>query len=150
MIREIETLKEQNRSVLADRAQVIKKLSKVQEANEKLATALRKAEDDLALKENLAIQCESLEQQLEDMQGQLHLSNMAVDLASQEVHSIAKAIHYPDCWDEAAYPTLLSAISEVGCNVDNCEMRVSTKEQLSIAEGKQTLSTSTNPAVRQG
>ena len=33
---------------------------------------------------------------------------------------IAAKIHYPDCWDSAAYPTLFSALNEMGCNPDNC------------------------------
>lgn len=36
---------------------------------------------------------------------------------------VAKAIHYPECWDTAAYPTLESAISEIAafrCTNDDC------------------------------
>jgi hypothetical protein len=33
-----------------------------------------------------------------------------------EIERIAGAIRWPDCWDTAAYPTLLSAIQEIGCN----------------------------------
>ena len=32
----------------------------------------------------------------------------------------AQAIHYPDCWDTTAYPTLLDALKEIGCNPDCC------------------------------
>ena len=31
----------------------------------------------------------------------------------EEDKSIAKAIHYPRCWDTAAYPTLASALWEM-------------------------------------
>ena len=31
-----------------------------------------------------------------------------------------KLIHYPDCWDTAAYPTLESALREIGCNSADC------------------------------
>ena len=34
--------------------------------------------------------------------------------------TLAEAIHYPECWDTMAYPTLLDALKEVGCNPDNC------------------------------
>ena len=34
----------------------------------------------------------------------------------KELKQIADAIHYPDCWDTMAYPTLLSAIEEIGCS----------------------------------
>lgn len=37
-----------------------------------------------------------------------------------ELKAIAKTIHYPDCWDTAAYPTLQDAITEVGCNPECC------------------------------
>ena len=37
-----------------------------------------------------------------------------------ELKSIAKAIHYPDCWDTMAYPTLLDAVNAHGCNPQNC------------------------------
>jgi len=37
---------------------------------------------------------------------------------------IAAAIHYPDCWDQDAYPTLASALNEMAstfhCTNDNC------------------------------
>lgn len=37
---------------------------------------------------------------------------------------IAKAIHYPECWDTAAYPTLASALCEMfaffKCTNDDC------------------------------
>ena len=38
---------------------------------------------------------------------------------------VASAIHYPDCWDTACYPTLASALSEMyawfECSNDDCE-----------------------------
>ncbi len=33
--------------------------------------------------------------------------------ADKDIQVLAEAIHYPDCWDTMAYPTLLSAITEV-------------------------------------
>jgi len=32
-----------------------------------------------------------------------------------QLAELAEVIHYPRCWDTAAYPTLLSAITEIGC-----------------------------------
>ena len=37
-----------------------------------------------------------------------------------QVEAIKGEIHYPDCWDTAAYPTLISAVREIGCNPDCC------------------------------
>jgi len=40
-----------------------------------------------------------------------------------ERKAIAEAIHYPECWDESQYPTLLDAvvnISVYGCTNDDC------------------------------
>jgi hypothetical protein len=37
---------------------------------------------------------------------------------------VAKHLHYPECWDTAAYPTLKDAISAIGhskCTNDECE-----------------------------
>lgn len=34
---------------------------------------------------------------------------------------LAKAIHYPQCWDVAAYPTLAHAISELATCFQCCE-----------------------------
>jgi len=35
------------------------------------------------------------------------------ELHSQQAHWLAESLHYPDCWDTAAYPTIESALSEV-------------------------------------
>ena len=37
-----------------------------------------------------------------------------------ELKQIAESIHYPDCWDTVAYPTLYDAIRERGCNPEDC------------------------------
>lgn len=34
-----------------------------------------------------------------------------------QLNTIAKSIHYPECWDTMAYTTLESAIHEIGCNI---------------------------------
>lgn len=39
------------------------------------------------------------------------LAALSQPVAPQE--AVVKAIHYPDCWDTAAYPTLESALNEV-------------------------------------
>jgi hypothetical protein len=38
----------------------------------------------------------------------------------QKLKDAAAAIHYPDCWDTAAYPSLMTALNEIGCNPANC------------------------------
>ena len=40
-----------------------------------------------------------------------------------EKKAIAKAIHYPKCWDTSVYPTLLDAIKKVGSDHENCAIR---------------------------
>lgn len=37
-----------------------------------------------------------------------------------ELREVAAAIHYPDCWDTATYPTLADAAKEIGCNPADC------------------------------
>lgn len=34
----------------------------------------------------------------------------------EELRAVAAAIHYPECWDTATYPTLADAAKEIGCN----------------------------------
>ena len=34
--------------------------------------------------------------------------------------SYADKIHYPGCWDTLAYPSLLDALGEIGCNPADC------------------------------
>lgn len=42
--------------------------------------------------------------------------------AVQQLEAIRKAIHYPECWDTAVYPTLLHAVCEAfQCAADECE-----------------------------
>jgi hypothetical protein len=36
-----------------------------------------------------------------------------------ELCELGAAIHYPECWDTMAYPTLLSAMMEIGCNAEH-------------------------------
>ena len=45
---------------------------------------------------------------------------------ADELRAVAAAIHYPDCWDTAAYPTLLSALEEIGCSPADCTRLAST------------------------
>ena len=48
-------------------------------------------------------------------------------------NKLASAIHYPDCWDTMAYPTLLSAITEINhCSV--CDRELTNEEEASIEE----------------
>lgn len=35
-------------------------------------------------------------------------------------YKTSSLIHYPECWDTVAYPTLLDAIKEIGCNPEDC------------------------------
>ena len=44
--------------------------------------------------------------------------------AAEMSNTTAALIHYPECWDTAAYPTLASAIKEIGafkCSSDECQ-----------------------------
>lgn len=51
--------------------------------------------------------------------------------------AIASAIHYPECWDTAAYPTLDSALEEVcagfRCSNDECEHSTAQRDELAHA-----------------
>lgn len=40
---------------------------------------------------------------------------------TNEIEKLAQAIHYPECWDTMAYPTLLSALIEIGCANPECQ-----------------------------
>lgn len=48
-----------------------------------------------------------------------------IEQLEKELASVAEAIHYPDCWDTAAYPTVVDAIGEIftcsECNPNNYE-----------------------------
>ena len=41
------------------------------------------------------------------------------DALVEELQELSAAIHYPECWDTMAYPTLLSALTEIGCNAEH-------------------------------
>ena len=38
-----------------------------------------------------------------------------------ETNKISALLHYPECWDVAAYPTLLSAIQEIHRGCTECK-----------------------------
>ena len=71
--------------------------------------------------------------EIDQEHGQLHRLFTPSDIYSQAQHvksdgGLASAIHYPECWDTAAYPTLLSALEEIGCNPADCTHRQSLPE----------------------
>lgn len=42
---------------------------------------------------------------------------------NEQLNKIAEVMHYPECWDTVAYPTLLDAVLNSGlsgCNPDDC------------------------------
>ena len=51
------------------------------------------------------------------MAGKMYMEHCAM---AETIESIQKAIHWPDCWDTTAYPTLIDAIKEIGCNPRDC------------------------------
>lgn len=53
------------------------------------------------------------------------VGSQASHVRADQLNSIAKRIHYPACWDTAAYPTLLDAIREMAgpCTCDECPER---------------------------
>lgn len=53
---------------------------------------------------------------------------MQLNKAENTLRDIEKAIHYPGCWDTTAYPTLLSAITELGCNPADCALQEDSSE----------------------
>ena len=49
---------------------------------------------------------------------ELYKRDQQIEQFTKELEEIAEAIHYPDCWDTMAYPTLLDAITEINhCSV---------------------------------
>ena len=52
------------------------------------------------------------------MAGEMYVQHCAM---AETIQKIQEAIHWPECWDTAAYPTLLAAIKEIsGCNPHDC------------------------------
>lgn len=51
------------------------------------------------------------------------LAEVETELASAyaQLTEIAEALHYPNCWDTAAYPTLVTAITEAYSGCSECE-----------------------------
>ena len=68
---------------------------------------------------------------VEYIRADVALAESAKEIAEKdaEIKRIADAIHWPDCWDTAAYPTLLSAIQEIGCNPEDCTKLATTKKE---------------------
>ena len=54
-----------------------------------------------------------------------HVKPLFTHPASNQLDEIAKVLHYPDCWDVMAYPTLEDAIIEAKswahCTNDDCQ-----------------------------
>ena len=42
--------------------------------------------------------------------------------SNRELSEIASTLHYPECWDTAAYPTLLNVVEEIFV-CSNCSRR---------------------------
>src|SRR5450830_143654 len=69
----------------------------------------------------------------------LELDLYRAQAAVEPTLSPAQAIHYPECWDTAAYPTLASAIKEIGafkCSTDECPA-AQPQEAKAVAAGAQ-------------
>jgi len=49
---------------------------------------------------------------------------------SKQIIRIATHIHYPECWDTAAYPTLADAVCEITC----CDPAQCTHKKMGIGE----------------
>lgn len=45
----------------------------------------------------------------------------------KQLATISKILHYPDCWDTAAYPDLESCIEEIRGACTTCEMKEAEK-----------------------
>jgi hypothetical protein len=51
------------------------------------------------------------------MAGQIKDLEQQLKTFQNEITKLGEAIHYPDCWDTVAYPTLFDALSEINnCN----------------------------------
>ncbi len=75
--------------------------------------------------------------------GVLISANDAVEIVSciinKEDKKYADAIHYPDCWDTMAYPTLASALFEISFVAPYCKVCHKKQELIyaKLKEGKQ-------------
>ena len=62
------------------------------------------------------------------MSSEIHKLNAAVQKRNERIKElnaererIAKQIHYPECWDTAAYPSLADAVCEIAaCDPEQC------------------------------
>lgn len=59
---------------------------------------------------------------------------MQAEAVDKELAELAKLIHYPECWDTMAYPTLLDALSEMAacaeCDVARNQLRNPEQEKV--------------------
>jgi hypothetical protein len=45
-------------------------------------------------------------------------------ITNEQARKLADAIHWPDCWDTMAYPTLFDALAEISsCTSEDCTRR---------------------------
>jgi len=91
-----------------------------------VAENLRKAHKDYGFE--IRDPCGTIWEEAERLQKELAASEAQID-------RIAKHIHYPECWDTAAYPTLEDAVCEITrCDPNQCRHH---KEQtIYVAEKK--------------
>ena len=55
---------------------------------------------------------------------QSSMNKASLQIMADDANHIAAEIHYPECWDTMAYPTLRDALIEIisctGCNEQDC------------------------------
>lgn len=68
------------------------------------------------------------------LSGEQVVREMRAEAVDKELAELAKLIHYPECWDTMAYPTLLDALSEMAacaeCDVARNQLRNSEQEKV--------------------
>ena len=71
--------------------------------------------------------CDQLRKEIVQLKAENAKLEKTCDRMWDEICSYKDAIHYPDCWDTAPYPTFLDALQEIGCNPDCCTKKEQTQ-----------------------
>lgn len=65
---------------------------------------------------------------MDTIHGRMREAEADAERLNAEVAEIARAIHYPECWDTVTYPTLAEALDEMyawfKCSNDGCRRKL--------------------------
>ena len=64
---------------------------------------------------------------VEEQQEEIERLEAELAAAKEQMGRMAEKVHYPDCWDTAAYPTLADAVCEIAhCDPQQCQQNGAT------------------------